>query len=331
MNEDYQYKKIISTLKHIISESLGVKSSGIDIHTPFLAMGVDSLILLQINRAIQQDLGIDIPFRLLLEDLSTIHALGTHIAQELPPQNLIVEPSFQESTFSPILQAHTEKTSDTQNLEQEDEKSVTDTVLEQVIEQQLQLMSKQLDILQKAGSSKKILPVQKAIPSTPIQHQVEQAAQSLINNSDFSESSSSIQTESNQQLITQTIEPLQLESKTLLTLRQQKHLDALITRFVKLTPESKRLTQAYRSYHANSRAITGFLPSIKEILYPIHGQRGEGARLWDVDGQEYVDISMGFGALLFGHSPSFIIEAIQEQIKQGILHGLQSRLAWSGC
>ncbi|WP_414513687.1 amino acid adenylation domain-containing protein [Nostoc sp. PCC 9305] len=327
MNEDFHYKKIISTLKHIVSESLGVKSSGIDIHTPFLAMGVDSLILLQINRAIQQELGIDIPFRLLLEDLSTIHALGTHIAQELPPQNLIVEPSFQESTFSTILQAHTEKTSDTQNLEQEDEKSVTVTVLEQVIEQQLQLMSKQLDILQKAGSSKKILPVQKAISSTPIQHEVRQVAQSLINNSDFPEIPSSIQTESNQQLITQTIEPLQLESKTLLTHRQQKHLDALITRFVKLTPESKRLTQAYRSYHANSRAITGFLPSIKEMLYPIHGQRGEGARLWDVDGQEYVDISMGFGALLFGHSPSFVIEAIQEQIKQGILHGPQSRLA----
>ncbi|OYD97947.1 non-ribosomal peptide synthetase [Nostoc sp. 'Peltigera membranacea cyanobiont' 210A] len=321
MNEDSQYKKIISTLKHIVSESLGVKSSGIDIHTPFLAMGVDSLILLQINRAIQQELGIYIPFRLLLEDLSTIHALGTYIAQELPLQNLIVEPSFQESTFSPILQTHTEKTSDTQNLEQEDEKSVTGTVLEQVIEQQLELMSKQLDILQKAGSSKKILPVQKAISS------VGQVAQSLINNSDFSESSSSIQTESNQQLITQTIEPLQLESKTLLTPRQQKHLDALITRFVKLTPESKRLTQAYRSYHANSRAITGFLPSIKEMLYPIHGQRGDGARLWDVDGQEYVDISMGFGALLFGHSPSFVIEAIQEQIKQGILHGPQSRLA----
>ncbi|MFN6484866.1 MULTISPECIES: non-ribosomal peptide synthetase [unclassified Nostoc] len=321
MNEDSLYK-IISTLKYIVSESLGVKSSGIDIHTPFLAMGVDSLILLQINRAIQQELDINIPFRLLLENLSTIHALGTHIAQEIPLQNMIVEPSFQESTFSPILQAHTEKTSDTQNLEQEDE-SVTGTVLEQVIEQQLQLMSKQLDILQKAGSSKKILSVQKVISSSPIQHEGRQIA----NNSGFPEIPSSIQAESNEQLINKTIEPLHLESKTLLTPHQQKHLDALIARFVKLTPESKRLTQTYRSYHANSRAITGFLPSIKEMLYPIHGQRGEGARLWDVDGQEYVDISMGFGALLFGHSPSFVIEAIQEQIKQGILHGPQSRLA----
>ncbi|MEH2317912.1 amino acid adenylation domain-containing protein [Nostoc sp.] len=320
MNEDSQYKKIVSTLKYIVSESLGVKSSAIDIHTPFLEMGIDSLVLSQINRAIQKELGINIPFRLLLEDLSTIHALVTHIAQELPPQYLILEPSFQEPTLAI-------KTSDTQNLEQEDEKSVIGTVLEQVIEQQLQLMSKQLDILQKAGSSKKILPLQKAIPSTPTQHQ--------DSNSSFQSSPSSIQAESNQQPINLTIEPRLLanaqqfeqESKTLLTPCQQKHLDALIARFVQLTPESKRLTQAYRSYHANSRAITGFLPSIKEMLYPIHGQRGEGARLWDVDGKEYVDISMGFGALLFGHSPSFVIEAIQEQIKLGILHGPQSRLS----
>ncbi|MCW5312696.1 amino acid adenylation domain-containing protein [Nostoc sp. KVJ3] len=320
MNEESQYKKIVSTLKSIVSESLGVKSSAIDIHTPFLEMGVDSLILSQINRAIQKELGINIPFRLLLENLSTIHALVAHIAQELPPQYLIVEPSFQETTLAI-------QTSDTQKLEQEDEKYVIGNVLEQVIEQQLQLMSKQLDVLQKAGSSKKILPLQKAIPSTQIQHE--------DSNSAFQSSSSSIQAESNQQPIKLTSEPQPLanaqqfeqESKTLLTPCQQKHLDALITRFVQQTPESKRLTQAYRSYHANSRAITGFLPSIKEMLYPIHGQRGEGARLWDVDGKEYVDISMGFGALLFGHSPSFVIEAIQEQIKQGILHGPQSRLA----
>ncbi|MBN3925213.1 non-ribosomal peptide synthetase [Nostoc sp. NMS4] len=311
MNKDSQDKKIVSTLKYIVSESLGVKSSEIDIHTPFLAMGIDSLILLQINHAIQKDLGINIPFRLLLENLSTIHALATHITQELPPENTILEPEYQELTFSKILlQPHTETISYTPNFEQEEEKYVTATLLEQVIEQQLDLMSKQLDILQKASSWKKILP--KAIPSIPIQHQVRQ----VDNNSGFPESSSSIQADPSQNVITNYLTP-----------RQQKHLDALIARFVKLTPESKRLTQAYRSYHANSRAITGFLPSIKEMLYPIHGQRGEGARLWDVDGQEYVDISMGFGALLFGHSPSFVIEAIQEQIKQGILHGPQSRLA----
>ncbi len=332
MNKDSQDQKIVSTLKHIISESLGVKSSEIDIHTPFLAMGLDSLMLLQINHAIQQNLDIKIPFRLLFEDLSTIHVLAIHIAQELPPQNQNLEPSSQGLTFSPILQTTTDSilpinNSATQNLEQENKKPVIGTVIEQVIEQQLKLMSKQLDILQKTGSSQKILPVQQATPSIPIQHEVGQVVQSLTNKSGFPESPSSTQVKFNQQPINQTIDPPQLESKTLLTPRQQKHLDALIARFVKLTPESKRLTQAYRSCHANSRAITGFLPSIKEMLYPIHGQRGEGAKIWDVDGRKYVDISMGFGTLLFGHSPSFVIEAIQEQIKQGILHGPQSRLA----
>ncbi|WP_167315644.1 non-ribosomal peptide synthetase [Nostoc punctiforme] len=311
MKKDLQYQKLVLSLKDIVSESLGVKSSAIDIHTRFLEMGVDSLILLQINRAIQKQLSINIPFRLLLEDLSTIHALVTHIVQEIPPEDI------KESRLAV-------KASDTQEFEQENEKSVTGTILEQVIEQQLQLMSKQLDILQKAGSSKKRLPLQAAIPSAPVQDK-----------SGFQESPSSIQAKFNQQLINQIIEPqipaniqqLDSESKTLLTPHQQKHLDYLIARFVKRTSESKRLSQTYRSYHANSRAVTGFLPSIKEMLYPIHGQRGEGATLWDVDGNEYVDISMGFGALLFGHSPSFVIDAIQEQINQGILHGPQSRLA----
>ncbi len=46
--------------------------------------------------------------------------------------------------------------------------------------------------------------------------------------------------------------------------------------------------------------------------------------MWDVDGNEYVDLAMGFGALLFGHRPDFLIEALMEQIERGIHIGPQS-------
>src|SRR5262249_20905969 len=52
-----------------------------------------------------------------------------------------------------------------------------------------------------------------------------------------------------------------------------------------------------------------------------------GARVWDIDGNEYVDISMGFGGLLFGHSPAFITEALQSQVTKGLQLGLQSNFA----
>ncbi len=219
---------------------------------------------------------------------------------------------------------------ETQVINQKDEKPVANTAIEQIISQHLHVMSKLVDLLSQESLPKEVLP--------SLQHQSGQIAQisttpsgSSVNKS-TDISSISTRAESEQQPREWKIAPTpkaasqQIEKEsTILSPRQQKHLDALTARFVKRTQESKRLTQAYRSYHANSRAVSGFLPFIKEMIYPIHAERGEGARLWDVDGNEYVDISMGFGTLLFGHSPSFVTEAIQQQSKQGILHGPQSR------
>ena len=50
------------------------------------------------------------------------------------------------------------------------------------------------------------------------------------------------------------------------------------------------------------------------MLYPIVGAGAEGARLHDVDGNEYVDITMGFGVHLFGHEPDVRREPSSEQL-----------------
>src|SRR6185503_19271866 len=49
--------------------------------------------------------------------------------------------------------------------------------------------------------------------------------------------------------------------------------------------------------------------------------------LRDVDGNDYIDLVMGFGANLFGHSPDFVTRALQEQLGRGIEIGPQSPLA----
>ena len=36
------------------------------------------------------------------------------------------------------------------------------------------------------------------------------------------------------------------------------------------------------------------------MVYPIVSTRSDGFKVWDVDGNEYVDFVMGFGASLFG-------------------------------
>ena len=55
--------------------------------------------------------------------------------------------------------------------------------------------------------------------------------------------------------------------------------------------------------------------------------RSAGSKLWDIDGNEYLDVAMGFGVNLFGHSPPFVIDAVTAQLARGIEIGPQTPLA----
>ncbi len=102
---------------------------------------------------------------------------------------------------------------------------------------------------------------------------------------------------------------------------QQAHLDDLVRRYTAKTATSKEIAQRYRRVLADSRAVVGFRSKTKEMLYPIAGRRARGSWLEDVDGNRYVDITMGFGVLLFGHEPEFVSEAVREHLSRGIQLG----------
>ncbi|MBW5426187.1 aminotransferase class III-fold pyridoxal phosphate-dependent enzyme, partial [Streptomyces sp. BG9H] len=102
---------------------------------------------------------------------------------------------------------------------------------------------------------------------------------------------------------------------------QRAHLDDLVRRYTAKTPTSKRIAQRYRRVLADSRAAVGFRSGTKEMLYPIAGRRAHGSWLEDIDGNRYVDITMGFGVLLFGHEPAFVSEAVREHLSRGIQLG----------
>jgi len=50
---------------------------------------------------------------------------------------------------------------------------------------------------------------------------------------------------------------------------------------------------------------------------PVFIDRGEGSRVWDVDGNEYVDFHNGFGVMLVGHSHPTVVAAVQRQLARG--------------
>lgn len=91
----------------------------------------------------------------------------------------------------------------------------------------------------------------------------------------------------------------------------QEHVEALARRLGEKCKSSKEFGQKHRRAFANNRAIAGFRPDWKEMVYPLIAARADGSRIWDPDGTEYIDLTMGFGVSLFGYNPGFVMEAIR--------------------
>ncbi len=58
-----------------------------------------------------------------------------------------------------------------------------------------------------------------------------------------------------------------------------------------------------------------------QLPVPISFERGAGSRLWDLDGNDYVDFALAFGPMLLGHSPPAVVEAVRRQLEMGIGYG----------
>ncbi|HEX5696912.1 MAG TPA: aspartate aminotransferase family protein [Acidimicrobiia bacterium] len=68
-----------------------------------------------------------------------------------------------------------------------------------------------------------------------------------------------------------------------------------------------------------SRSLAGGVTSSWQISepQPIWIDRGQGSRVWDVDGNEYVDLHGGYGAMLAGHAHPAIVAAVSERVRKG--------------
>jgi glutamate-1-semialdehyde 2,1-aminomutase len=54
---------------------------------------------------------------------------------------------------------------------------------------------------------------------------------------------------------------------------------------------------------------------------PLFIERGEGAKMFDADGNEFIDYIGSWGPHLFGHNPQFIVSALQDALKKGTSFG----------
>lgn len=77
------------------------------------------------------------------------------------------------------------------------------------------------------------------------------------------------------------------------------------------------------------RSIAGGINSgIRKLEQPVplYFDHGKGSRLTDVDGNEYIDFQIGQGAILYGHAPAGMADAIAAQARKGTHWAAQSEL-----
>jgi glutamate-1-semialdehyde 2,1-aminomutase len=83
--------------------------------------------------------------------------------------------------------------------------------------------------------------------------------------------------------------------------------------FVERQPESARMADRAR------RSLAGGVTSSWQITVPqpVWLSHGKGSKIYDVDGNEYVDLHGGYGAALAGHAHPAIVEAVHSQVSLG--------------
>ena len=330
-------ERISATIRDQIAALLQAEPADIEIGAPFLEMGADSIVMMEAIQRIQSQFGIKLAIRQLFETLTNIEQLSEYLDTHLVPDCpwALADTNRGQQTGKPDeipgrteISAHAQEVPGPAAPEAPEAPgpgaignsapvalrtpsdrpiSTPSSDLERVIVEQnrtmARIMSQQLDLLGNAKRLPAVAQTTDTAQTTPKEPEPEPPRPDATSTA----GSGQRKLDNSSALTTAPMpwgNPAEIRARGL-TARQTKHLEALIERYVARTRRSKQLASQSRAYLADSRAAVGFRFSTKEMLYPISGARTHGSRMWDVDGNQYVDFTMGFGVHLFGHCPDF--------------------------
>ncbi|HTF87135.1 MAG TPA: acyltransferase domain-containing protein, partial [Planctomycetota bacterium] len=267
-------------LRVLFEEIAGTDLSAAEPSTNFVELGLDSLTLTQAALQVKKHFHVNITFRQLMEKYRSFETLAGFLDSSLPAETASAHPQIQAAVPSQL---------DPQA------SGAGAGLVQQLIAQQLQMM--QLMSQQLASLNGAALPALASAPPTPtpvanatptsgkreeaVRYDVKKAFGAIAR----------IHTQSSE-----------------VTEHQRARLAAFMRRYIERTRKSKAFTETNRSQLADPRVVNGFRPLTKEITYQIVVERSKGSKLWDIDGNEYVDVLCGFGMNLFGWQPDFVAE-----------------------
>ena len=304
-------ERLIKEISEILEEASGIELDGADRDAGFVELGLDSLFLTQIALTLTKKYNTKVTFRQLNEDLSSLNSLSTYLDQQLPAEIVVASPPpvSSRSTSTPQQQAPSMMPTGNMNAENGN--------LQWLITQQLQVMQQQLQMM--SGQAHVPLSTPSSLPNT--------APSSATYSQQYDTPFVSADEENELKKPFGAVARIEKLTNNQFTIAQQKWLSAFIDAYNSRTKKSKEYTQEHRAHLADPRVVTGFKPHLKEVTYQPVVNRSLGSKIWDIDGNEYLDVLNGFGSNMFGHNPPFIVEALQEQLQKGYELGPQHELA----
>lgn len=322
MNADQGLIK--SRLRMILEETSGIKLDESDDNVSFMELGLDSLFLTQVAINISNEFEVAVTFRQLIEEFNSLAVLAEHIGEIVDPADFQPQTASAPQPAAPVAgMPGLAPLAGVQAGAIPNSGAPIPTLggggeMQQLINQQLQIMGQQLALMSggtvtvsgTAGAT--VPPVEQATNSRAVVKP--EATVSDSESDDKPKKAFCAQARINTQKGGE------------LTDQQAAGLDNLTKRYIEKTQASKNFTVDNRRLLADPRAVSGFRPLFKEMVYPIVVERSKGCRLWDIDGNEYVDMVNGFGSNFFGYSPDYITDAVVEQLNKGIEIGPQHPL-----
>ncbi len=310
-------EKIALALTEILAEVSGEELSAAPRGMTFLELGFDSLLLGQIAQRLNKTYKTSITFRQLMSAYSSIDALAEFLATKIVPDLPDAGSSSAQAAPSPAAPAAPVKQMSlpaanvpTQTVPAAGMEALFRdqlAAMQQVIASQIAIISRQSVAAAAPELPPAVSDVGKAAAAQPVSTKAPSAIQSPDRFSTFIVKSK--------------------PGSDALTAPQRGFIDGLSERLEAKTPRSKAYTQRYRKVLADPRAASAFDLRWKELVYPVVSDRAKGSRIWDIDGNSYVDVVNGFGQTAFGHNPPFVEEALARQIKDGFPIGPQASLA----
>ncbi|WP_321814274.1 MULTISPECIES: non-ribosomal peptide synthetase/type I polyketide synthase [unclassified Paraburkholderia] len=328
--------RLVAELVSLLAEMSGEAPDTSNPDVTFWDLGYDSLFMGQVSRQLRRRYDVTISFRQIMSDYPTLPTLAEFLDGALPPDPepvaapapTPVEAAVAVAAPAPLAATAVVTASAAPVAITMPVTGDVQSVIRDQIAAMQSLMTRQLEVLQgvPAALAQPVATVAAAAPTaapapvaTPIATAVGATAPARANGPE-------IKFEENRPTRFTAYKPGATNSAQM-TDAQSAFIADLTTRYSAKTATSKSRTQSYRAVLADPRTASGFREEWKELVYPIVAQRSKGSKIWDVDGNEYIDLVNGYGQTAFGHTPDFVVDAVNAQMAEGFAIGPQSPLA----